>query len=209
MGLAISPDDKWVASTSVTQPAPIVLLPAGAGQPVALGDGQLFHTANVQFLPDGNELLLVATEKSGAPRTYLLKRDGSPPKPFGPEGFRGTSISPDGNYVIGRKGDAYWMVPFSGEQTLRPLSFVQPGEVVTGWTADSKSIYIGDPSSMPLKVSVVDLKTGQRHLHHQHAPGDLAGVTGVSPGRITPDGSFDLYTFGRTLSYLYVVEGLK
>ncbi len=209
MGLAISPDDKWVASTNVKQPAPLVLLPAGAGQPVALGDAQLFHTANVRFTPDGNALLLVATEKGGAPRTYLLKRDGSAPKPFGPEGFRGTQISPDGNYVIGRKSNAYWMIPFNGEQTLRPLSFVQPDEVVAGWTADGKSIYIGDSSSMPVKVYVADLKTGQRHLHQQHAPGDLAGVSGVGTGLITPDGSFNLYTFGRTLSYLYVVEGLK
>ncbi len=209
LGLAISPDAKWVASISVKQPGPIVLLPAGAGQPVTLGDAQLFHTAGVHFTPDGNELLLVATEKGGAPRTYLLKRDGSAPKPFGPEGFRGTLISPDGSTVIGRKGDSYWMISFSGEQTLRPLSFVQPDEVVAGWTADSKSIYVGDSSSMPVKVYIVDLKTGQRHLHHQHAPGDLAGVTGVGAGLITPDGSFNLYTFGRTLSYLYVVEGLK
>jgi eukaryotic-like serine/threonine-protein kinase len=209
MGLAISPDDKWVASTSVKQPAPIVLLPAGAGQPVSLGDGQLFHTANVHFLPDGNELLLVATEKGGAPRTYLLKRDASSPRPFGPEGFRGTLISPDGKYVIGRKDGSYWMVPFTGDQTPRPLSFVQAGEVVAGWTADGQSIYVGDASSMPVKVYVADLKTGQRRQHHQHAPGDLAGVSGVGTGNITPDGSFSLYTFGRTLSYLYVVEGLK
>lgn len=69
MGLAISPDDKWMASTSVKQPAPIVLLPAGAGQPVILGDGQLFHTSNLHFLPDGKGLIMVATEKGKAPRT--------------------------------------------------------------------------------------------------------------------------------------------
>jgi len=77
MGLAISPDDKWVASTSVKQPAPIVLLPAGAGQPVILGDGQLFHTSNLHFLPDGKGLIMVATEKGKAPRTYVLMLDGS------------------------------------------------------------------------------------------------------------------------------------
>ena len=209
MGLAISPDNKWVASINVKQPGPIILLPAGAGQPVALGDSQLFHTANVSFVPDGNSLLLVATEKGGAPRTYLLKRDGSPPKPFGPEHFRGTMISPDGKYVIGRQKSSFWMVPFTGDEAPRALSFVKDGEVVAGWTADNQSIYVGDASAMPVKVYVVDLKTGQRRLHHEHAPGDLAGVSGVAPGRITPDGSFNLYTFGRTLSYLYVVEGLK
>ena len=209
MGLDISPDDKWVASTSVKQPAPTVLLPAGAGQPITLADSQLFHTANLRFLPDGKGLIMVATEKGKAPRTYTLMLDGSAPKPFGPEGFRGTLVSPDSNYVLGRKDGAYWMVPFAGDQTPQPLSFVRADEAVAGWTADSKSIYVGDVSSTPVKVYVADLKTGQRRLHHQHAPGDLAGVAGVGAGRITPDGSFYLYTVARTLSYLYVVEGLK
>ena len=209
MGLAISPDDKWVASTSVKQPAPTVLLPTGAGQPITLGDGQLFHTANLQFLPDGKGLIMVATEKGGAPRTYVLRLDGSPPKPFGPEGFRGTLVSPNRNYVLGRRDEAYWILPFAGEQAPQPLSFIGADQVVAGWSADSKSIYIGDVSTMPVKIYVADLRTGQRRLHHQHAPGDLAGVSGVGSGLITPDGNFDLYTFGRTLSYLYVVEGLK
>ncbi len=209
MGLDISPDDKWVASTSVKQPAPTVLLPAGAGQPITLADGQLFHTANLRFLPDGKGLIMVASEKGKAPRTYTLMLDGSALKLFGPEGFRGTLVSPDSNYVLGRKDGAYWMVPFAGDEKPQPLSFVRADEAVAGWAADSKSIYVGDVSSTPVKVYVADLKTGQRRLHHQHAPGDLAGVAGVGAGRITPDGNFYLYTVARTLSNLYVVEGLK
>ncbi len=209
MGLDISPDDKWVASTSVKQPAPTVLLPAGAGQPITLADAQLFHTANLRFLPDGKGLIMVASEKGKAPRTYTLMLDGSALKLFGPEGFRGTLVSPDSNYVLGRKDGAYWMVPFAGDEKPQPLSFVRADEAVAGWAADSKSIYVGDVSSTPVKVYVADLKTGQRRLHHQHAPGDLAGVAGVGAGRITPDGNFYLYTVARTLSNLYVVEGLK
>ena len=209
MGLAISPDEKWVASTSVKQPAPTVLLPTGAGQPISLTDGELFHTQNLHFLPDGKGVIMVATEKGKAPRTYVLMLDGSAPKPFGPEDFRGTLVSPDGASVIGRRGDAPSMIPFTGDQKPQPLSFVKADEAIVGWTADSKSIYVGDVSSPPVKVYVVDLKTGQRRLHHQHAPGDLAGVAGVGSGLITPDGKFNMYTVGRTLSYLYVVDGLN
>src|SRR4029077_12857100 len=50
MGLDISPDGKWVASTNVKQPSPTVLLPPGAGQPVTLADSQFFHTARLHFL---------------------------------------------------------------------------------------------------------------------------------------------------------------
>jgi eukaryotic-like serine/threonine-protein kinase len=209
MGLDISPDDRWVASTSVKQPAPTVLLPTGAGQPLTLGDGQLFHATTERFLPDGKGLMVLASEKGKAPRNFILKTDGSAPTPFGPEDFRGVLISPDGNFVIGRRSGAYAMVPFVGDQTPSAIPFIGAGETIVGWTADSKSIYVSDSSSTPVKVYVVDLKTGQRQLHHQYAPADLAGVSRVGGGHVTPDGSFYTYSVGRTLSYLYVVEGLK
>jgi Tol biopolymer transport system component len=209
MGTDISPDNKWVASTSVKQPAPTVLLPAGAGQPITLGDAQLFHTANMHFLPNGKGLLLIATENGKSPRTYLVMLDGSPPKPFGPEGFRGILVSPDGQYVAGRKEHSHVMVAFANDQAMQPLPFIPIDQPIVGWTADSKSLYVADDSTNTVKVYIVDLKTGQRRLHHQHAPGDFAGVAGVGAGHITPDGTFYAYTVGRTLSYLYVVEGLK
>jgi eukaryotic-like serine/threonine-protein kinase len=210
MGTDISDDGKWVASTSVMQPSPTVLLPAGAGQPMTLNDAQLFHTATMRFLPNGKGLLMTATEKGKSRRTYLVTLDGSAPKPFGPEGFLGVLISPDGQSVAGRKGEQHGFVTFANDQTFQPLPVIPIAQPLVGWTADSKSLYVGDLSSPNLaKVYVVDLKTGERRLHHQHAPGDVSGVDGVGPGRITPDGSFYVYTVGRTLSYLYVVDGLK
>lgn len=208
-GLDISPDGKWVASTSVKQPSPTVLLPTGAGQPVPLADGQLFHSAILHFLPDGKGVIMIAAAAGQAPRTYIQMLDGSAPRTFGPADFRGALISPDGKYVLGRKDDGYWLAPFSGDQTPQPLKFVQPKEAISGWAADSKSIYVGDVSSVPAKIYVMDLKTGQRKLHHEHSPADPSGVPGVGPGLITPDGSFYMYGVNRTLSYLYVVEGLK
>lgn len=209
MGTDISPDSKWVASTNVKQPSPTVLLPAGAGQPITLADGQLFHTANMRFLPNGKGLLMLATEKGKSPRTYLVMSDGSPPKPFGPEDFRGFRISPDGQWVAGRTRDAHAMVAVANDQTLQPLPFIPLDQPIVGWTADSKSLYVADNSSNTVKVYIVDVKTGQRRLHHQHAPADFAGVGGVGSGNITPDGNFYVYDVGRTLSYLYVVEGLR
>ena len=209
MGLAISPDNKWVASTAVRQPAPIILLPAGAGQPITLGDGQFFHRAAARFLPDGKSILLVAAASGQAPRTFIEALDGSPPRPFGPEGFLGVAVSPDGKSVVGRYHDANVLLPFTGEQKPQPLAGVKPEEVVIGWTPDSQSIYVAKPDSTQVKVDILDLKTGTRKLHHAHAPADRAGVLGIGVGRITPDGSFYVYSSGRTLSYLYVVDGLK
>jgi serine/threonine protein kinase/Tol biopolymer transport system component len=209
MGMDISPDAKWVASTSVSQPAPTVLLPAGAGQPVTLADGRLFHSQFLRFLPDGKGVIMIAAEPGHAPRTYIQMLDGTPPRAFGPEDFRGTRVSPDGKMVFGRKDQAAWLVPMSGEGNGQPLPSVKSDEAVVGYTVDSSSLYVTDSSSLPAKVYIMNLKTGERKLNHQYAPADPSGVPGVGPGLITPDGKYYVYGVGRTLSFLYVVEGLK
>jgi hypothetical protein len=40
-------------------------------------------------------------------------------------------------------------------------------------------------------------------------PADAAGVTDLGPILITPDGRSYVYEYGRTLSDLYLVEGIR
>jgi len=89
------------------------------------------------------------------------------------------------------------------------LSSVRSDEVLAGWTADGRSIYLMDVSTMPAKAYVMDIKTGQRKLHHEYAPADPSGVPNIGGSVVTPDGKFYMYDVPRTLSYLYVVDGLK
>ena len=152
MGLDISPDGKWVASTSVKQPAPTVLLPTGAGQPLTLADGELFHSARLTFLPDGKGVIMVAAEPGKDPRTYIQMLDGGPPKAVGSEHFRGFLVSPDGKNVLGRQNGSSLIIPISGNGPGQPLPSVGPNERVTGWTADSQSIYVMDFSIVPVKA---------------------------------------------------------
>jgi Tol biopolymer transport system component len=208
MGLDISPDNNWVASTSVKQPAPTVLLPTGAGQAVTEQDSQFFHTQRMHFLPDGKGLLMVAAEPGKAPRTYIMMLDGTAPKPVGPESFRGLRVSPDGKWVLGNKDNATWVIPTSGSDPGKALD-LPPDFFANGWTADSKGIYVADPGGIPLKLYIMDLATGQRKLFQEFAPGDPSGVPGMGVAETTPDGKFSAYGVARTLSYLYVVEGLK
>jgi hypothetical protein len=68
---------------------------------------------------------------------------------------------------------------------------------------------VAQPSGPTTQIYILNLKSGERKLHHENAPPDLSGVLGVGPGRVTPDGKFYVYDVARNLSYLYVVEGLK
>jgi hypothetical protein len=97
----------------------------------------------------------------------------------------------------------------SGTEPGQALPSVKSNEAESGWVADGHSIYVTDASSMPASVYVMEVKTGQRKLHHEYAPADPSGVPSVGGSVVTPDGKFYMYDVPRTLSYLYVVEGLK
>jgi len=53
------------------------------------------------------------------------------------------------------------------------------------------------------------LTTGRKTAVEQLMPGDPAGVETIGPILLTPDGKTCVYGYHRTLSDLYLVEGLK
>ena len=55
----------------------------------------------------------------------------------------------------------------------------------------------------------MDLATGQKTFLRQLMPNDPAGVETIGPILFTPDGKTCVYGYHRTLSDLYLVEGLK
>ena len=65
------------------------------------------------------------------------------------------------------------------------------------------------PVNFPAKVYQLDLATGKRTLWRTLAPADPAGVSQIGPIVMTPSGSSYIYGYHRTLSDLYLVEGLK
>jgi serine/threonine protein kinase len=70
-------------------------------------------------------------------------------------------------------------------------------------------LYVYRPGEFPAKVVKLDLTTGQRPLWRSLAPAHPAGVSQIGPIVMTPDDSSFIYGYHRTLSELYLVEGLK
>jgi hypothetical protein len=62
---------------------------------------------------------------------------------------------------------------------------------------------------LPAKVERLELATGHKQLWKQLMPSDTAGITDIGPILITPDAKAYVYEYGRTLSDLYLVDGLK
>jgi eukaryotic-like serine/threonine-protein kinase len=207
---ALAPDGKSVLAMTMSSPSQLVLMPSGAGEAQQISHDDLYHNWG-RFLPDSKGLIFTATREGHGARIYLQKSIADQAKPISPEGVDALAfaLSPDGTQVagIGPDGLAY-LYPVADGQP-KPVSGFQPGELPIEWSADGKSLYVYRPGEFPAKVTNLDLATGKRTLWRSLAPADPAGVSQIGPIMITPDGRSYMYGYHRTLSDLYLVEGLK
>jgi len=208
--LALSPDQKWVIAQPLGTPAQLVLLPTGAGESKLLTNDAISHNW-ARWFPDGTHLLFSGNEPNRGVRLYQQSRDGGKPQPMSPEGINGTSfaISPDGQIVAGIGSDEKgYLYPVAGGDP-RPIPGFAPGEEIIGWGTAARWLNVYQPGDLPAKVYRLDVTTGQRTLWKQLIPSDPAGVEHVGPILITHDGTTCVYGYHRTLSDLYLVEGMK
>jgi hypothetical protein len=94
-----------------------------------------------------------------------------------------------------------------GEPRLVPG--LEPDDRIVGFADSGRSIIIHNIAGLPLIVSVLDIATGKRKLWKQVVPADPAGVDNIGNILFTPDMKSYVYSYNRTLSDLYLVEGLK
>ncbi len=201
LGTAVSPDGKWVLTVRLNPaPAQFVLLPTGAGEAKVVTNDGLAHGMGT-FSADGTHIIFSAFAPDRQPRVYLQDLAGGDPKPLTPEGVVGP-LSPDGT-LVASGGKLY---PTDGGAP-RPIPGFEPDDLVAGWTADSRDLYLlRRLPSGESQVFRLDA-TGTRTLLHQIArvPGTTAGVW----FSITPDGSAYAMTYSVAQADLFRVTGLK
>ena len=204
---ALSPDGQWVLS-AVGSNAKLVLLPTGVGEPRQLTDDKTEHF-NFAWMPDSKSIVYSAAESGHAPRTYLLDIQGGAPRAITPEGTNGGLITPDGKYLLAVDGKRQrWLYPIAGGEPNRLNIVPEPNERVMGFSADGKSLLLRT-RTIPVEVSRVDIATGRRESWKEIAPADPAGVQSIPTLKFSADGKSYAYSIGRTLSDLYVVDGLQ
>jgi len=208
--VALSPDQKWVISTSLSPPAQLVLLPTKAGEPKPLTNDAINHFY-ARWLTDGKRIVFSGDEPGHGVRLYVQDLSGGKPQPITPEGVDALWLwpSPDGTLVaaIGADQRGYFY-PIAGGQP-RPIPGFALGDLPIGWSADGRSLYIAPRGEMPALVYRLELATGHKNLWTRLMPPDPAGVNVIFPILLTPDGKSHVYGYRRILSNLYLVEGLK
>ena len=213
IAMAISPDRGWVLSgKAFTHPPELRLVPVGPGQEKRLEkDGLSYQQA--AFLPDGRHVVVVARSAGQGPRLYVQDTAGQEaPRAISSDDIeapQAPAVSPDGAFVaaVGPEQRA-WTFPLAGGKAA-PIAGLAVGEVPVRIGDGGRALYAYDASVMPARIFRLDLSTGVRTAVKSLMPSDPAGVIRISPVILTPDLKAYAYSYRRTLSDLYVVEGLR
>jgi Tol biopolymer transport system component len=211
--IALSPDGKWVLAYNAPtekKPASLFLLPTGPGQVRTLvGDGFTDFGWGA-WLPDGESVVFSAEKPDGGSRLYVQAVPDGKPRPIGTEKTRlvrwTSPVSPDGKQVVALRGGHLVLVPIDGARDDRVVPELNPpSDRVAQWSSDSRALYVYAPAERPVRVWLLDLGTGQKHLWKEFASEYPQGYQ----FRVTPDGTAWVYGGHQVLSELYLVEGLR
>jgi len=116
------------------------------------------------------------------------------------------AISPDGSLLAG--------VDTQDRLILLPTAGGQPKVLATGFPAKaarfgrSGKYLITQSAALPLKIQKVDVTTGRVTPWKEIEPADVAGVMTPWPVVVSADERTLVYSFQRSLSELFVVDGL-
>jgi eukaryotic-like serine/threonine-protein kinase len=208
-GRDFSPDMKWVlAMLSLSVPRQFFLIPLGPGDQKQITQDSIDHT-DARFLPDGKSIVFTGSEPGHKARIYTQAIGSSSPRAISPEGVTGVVPTADGRFVFGFS-DAVALYPVDGQGAPRPVPGIHPGELVASVASDGHSVLaLSVNGHTSQDVVRVDLATGRRELFKKLSPADPAGTFLFPSGAFTPDGKYFAYTYARTLSELYSVDGLR
>jgi eukaryotic-like serine/threonine-protein kinase len=208
VGLAISPDNKWVVIRSA-KGGPLSLVPTGAGETRQLTHDNVAYGA-VTYLPDGKHLLASGIEPGHGARDYMIDLNDGGSKAFTPEGISGTEVSPDGREIAvhgpqGRIG--VWPMDGSG---FRAIPNLDTKYYTTGWTPDGTSLYVASNQRLEANAKVYRVNVSTGKMDYWKTFGDqLPGGSNAGAPRFSSDGRAYAYVYSQILSEAYVVKGLK
>ncbi len=206
--LALAPDGRSAVILNTADRRKLTIVPIGEGPRHELsGEGVEYQWA--RYFPDGQRLLVAGNEPGGAMRLYVQFVNGGKPRPFTPEIFlRSVAISPDGKKIVGADAHGAIVECNADGSEHRAIPTAEPLFPVA-WSADGRSVLARDMGQVPAHVFEIDMTTGRERPWKEVAPSNLNGVQTVYRLFYTPNWRSYVYSFQRSLSQLYLADGLK
>ena len=215
---SISPDGRSVLAWKNSAEGigtGLAVLPTGAGEPRDVPRGTLRSYLDARYLPDGRRLLLSASEQDKPRRLFVQDLPDGVPKPITPEGVftEYPFTTPDGAWVPAGSDynvAPYLLYPIAGGEP-RPIHGLEKGDQPIRFSADGGRLFIryGQRDRTKARIALLDLATGRKQPWRVLSPADPAGVAAITYAYVTPDGRAYVYDYTRTLSDLFLVEGLR
>ena len=204
---ALSPDRKLVAQ--VVDGA-INLVPVGAGESRTIRDKDVqYIRADVvsrreAAASDGRESRPLEADVGAGPRGRAAAADHARRRRGGEDVSR-RKARRGGEHEDATSGPS---IPPTRQEIPGPFPARGRGEEVIGFDEKGQSlnVYSGD---LKLRIERLDLATGKRTFVREVTPADPTGVARISTLQLTPDGRAYCYSFMRSLSRLYMVDGLR
>jgi hypothetical protein len=117
-------------------------------------------------------------------------------------------VSLDGKYCFSREPSGVgWLYPLAGGEAQAVKGLLAEDKWI-GWASDGRSAFVYQDKKTFALVFQLDPASGSRRLLAKAAPQDPAGLAGIISVRITPDGKSYAYSYSRSVSDLFVVEGI-
>lgn len=209
-GTDLSPDGRYAAVVPLRQPDHVEILPVGAGAPRRVRFDGIEQYTFAGFHPDGRRLVFRGAAHGREPRVYVGSLDGGRPSAVGPEAFVITlnSVTPDGSAFVASGPDGrLYVVPLGGGPP-RPIPG-SDGDRFVGFADGGRAIFTWRGAPYPLTIEWVEMETGRRRPWRRVGPADLTGVVPMAFVVVARGGGAYVYTYMRSLSELFVVEGLR
>jgi Tol biopolymer transport system component len=213
LAMQFSPDGKWVLAHTFEKPS-LIMVPTGVGERRSLTTPG-FRYVTAGWFPDGKRVLFIGSHDNEPAAAYEQGLSGTPPRRVAapPTSLRadfGVHVSPDMKWFFGYQSAGPPTVVPIGAGEARALRGLGEGDVPLAWSADGRAIVIARKSADGSDVKVVryDVESARIDLIRQIRISDTSGLR--NSGLVaTPDGRTVVYSLGRYLTDLYLVEGLK
>lgn len=209
-GHCISPDGNWVLAG---EDSTLTMIPTGAGATRRLPGGSVVLRQAAAFFPDGAKILISGNEAGRPQRLFVQSLSGGAPQPISPEGCRlpipSDCISPNGLWVAAIYESRPVLISATGGDP-QLIEGLFAGEEPVAWSRDGKALFVVESRRGPaLRVVRFELASRKRILWRELRLRDPAGAYITYQPAIARDGAVYFYTAYRSLSNLFLVEGLK
>ena len=210
----LSPNGRWALCRIPTPHSQLTLYPMGPGskREIDPGERKIALGRQVRWLPDGRSLLQFGRGDDGSAVAWQVDLEAGswrvlpgawPAMPVG------LALVPDGSRLLVSYPDARTDIVSLEDGSRRAGPRLEAEERVVTFSQEGEWVYVcGSQGLVPCPVVRVHLATGRRETWRAIGHAEIGGITSVNV-RITPDGEAYAYSYGQTLSELYLVEGVK